>query len=164
MRAVVGDWIVTSTIRINQLRAVCNTLLLTPMENSQSHSEMTRNLWLKGPEGCCQRWRRLPSKFTLNPDLLETLHKPSMQNCDGLLGLSSAGLSKKMQTLSRVLVHNGLCSKSRRIAKLAQREDCSLPLLESIAQGFRLQPTASYCAVSTCTVVRSLWWGLRDVS
>ena len=34
------------------------------------------------------------------PDLFETLHKPSVKNeCDGLLGL--------MQTLSRVLVHNG---------------------------------------------------------
>ena len=36
MLAVVGDRIVTSTVRINQLRAVCNTLLLTLTENSQS--------------------------------------------------------------------------------------------------------------------------------
>ena len=38
----------TSTVRIKQQCEVCDTLLLTPMENSQSHSEMTRNLWSKG--------------------------------------------------------------------------------------------------------------------
>ena len=73
------------------------------MENSQSHSEMASNedLWSKGPESCVSDGARLPSKFTLNPDFFETLHKPSVKNeCDGLLGL--------MQTLSRVLVHNAL--------------------------------------------------------
>ena len=59
-------------------------------------------------------------------------------------------------------------SRSRRMAELAQRKVVdfqvkSRTLLESNAQGFRLQPTWFYCAASKCTVVRSSV-GLRDVS
>ena len=44
----------------------------------------------------------LISKFTLSLDLFKTSHKPSVQNCDGLLGLSSVGLSKKVRRRSPV--------------------------------------------------------------
>ena len=69
-----------------------------------------------------------------------------MQNCDGLLGLSSVGLEKGMQTLSRVLVLNGLLRfsfKSRRMAGLAQRELFTSSLGINCAR-FRLQPTVVF--------------------
>ena len=58
---------------------------------------------LRGPGSCCQRWSKTScrfwtSNFTLSPDLFGIMHKPSMtkRECDGLLGLSSVGLSQEV--------------------------------------------------------------------
>ena len=71
-----------------------------------------------------------------------------MQNCDGLLGLSSASLSKKLQMLSRVT--DSCASRSKAAAWLDWLcVGCSLPLLESIAHsGFTVQQSAQLCDLS----------------
>ena len=152
----------TSTVRVNQQREVCDTLLLTPMENSQSHSEMASNedLWSRGPEGCCQRERRLPSKFTLSPDLFATLHKPKTRWFAWSLLL---GLSKKVCRRSPVCCYitDSRASRSKAVA-LPNRKSCLS--WNQLRKGFACSPRWFYCAASTCTVVRSFWWGLRDVS
>ena len=54
--------IVTSTVRVNQLLEVCDTLLLTPMENSQSHCEIAKLTCGTVRENTCVRCKNTSNR------------------------------------------------------------------------------------------------------
>ena len=129
---VVGDRAVLSRI-MQIVTSAVNVVLRWPDDG---------DLWSRGPRDLLSAVTQgflsiLVKQFTCSDlNLFEILQEPSMTErsmwdfkrnknsmfqCAGLLGLSSVGLSTKggVQTLSRVLVHDGLWRFSCSIAQLA---------------------------------------------